>query len=165
MRRIAIILCLIPVFAAFMRPTDFRPTASAGSPIQPSSAPAVAAENGPKIVEDNMHEFMEYVFQPTYRRLKESIASEPTDNKGWKAIKSDALILAESCNLLFVRQPEEDSADWTRHAAASRDAGAGLYAAAREKNFASASQAWKKMLTNCNSCHQQFEEGRHILTP
>ena len=42
-----------------------------------------------KAVEPSMHEFMEYVFQPTYPRLKHSMMAVPADNKGWKAIKSD----------------------------------------------------------------------------
>lgn len=116
-------------------------------------------------VEDSMHEFMEYVFQPTYRRLKESMKAAPADNAGWKAVKSDSLILAESCNLLFSRAPEEDAADWNRHAAASKAAGADLYKAAREKNFDTAATAYRTMLNHCNDCHKQFEEGRHILQP
>ncbi len=35
-------------------------------------------------VEDSMHEFMEYVFQPTYLRLKQSMAAAPADNKDGK---------------------------------------------------------------------------------
>lgn len=119
----------------------------------------------PKIVEDSMHEFMEYVFQPTYRRLKVSMAETPADNKGWKAIKSDSLILAESCNLLFVRKPDHDADAWAAHAAASREDGAALYKAAREKDFKMASSAYRSMLKNCNACHRQFEDGRHILEP
>ena len=112
-----------------------------------------------------MHEFMEYVFQPTYRRLKASMASAPEDNQGWKAIKSDSLILAESCNLLFVRTPDEDGADWDRHATASRNHGAALYRAARAKDFDKATTSYTAMLNNCNACHRQFEDGRHILKP
>jgi hypothetical protein len=125
--------------------------------------PAVADKA--EIVEDSMHEFMEYVFQPTYRRLKVAMASEPQDNAGWKAIKSDSLILAESCNLLFVRTPEEDGADWDKYAAASRNDGGALYQAARAKDFAKATTAYKSMLDNCNACHRQFEDGKHILAP
>jgi hypothetical protein len=108
---------------------------------------------------------MEYVFQPTYRRLKVSMAQEPADNSGWKAIKSDSLILAESCNLLFARTPDEDGADWNKHAAASRTDGAALYQAARAKDFAKATASYKAMLENCNACHRQFENGKHILQP
>ena len=129
-----------------------------------SNSPVSAADEA-KIVEDSMHEFMEYVFQPTYKRLKVSMAAEPADNAGWKAVKSDSLILAESCNLLFVRKPDENAADWAKHAVASRDAGAELYKAAREKKFEPATAAYKMMLDNCNACHRQFEKGRHILTP
>ncbi|MEJ7592281.1 MAG: hypothetical protein WKF77_12090 [Planctomycetaceae bacterium] len=116
-------------------------------------------------VEDSMHEFMEYVFQPTYLRLKASMAAAPIDNKGWKAVKSDALILAESCNLLFVRKPDEHGDDWAKHATASKTHGAELYKAAKEKNFEAATTAYKMMLNNCNACHKQFEDGKHILQP
>src|SRR5262245_18130875 len=62
-----------------------------------------------KPVESDMHESMEYVFEPTYKRLKPAMASAPADNKGWKAIKADSLILAESGNLLLIRQPDKDA--------------------------------------------------------
>lgn len=117
------------------------------------------------IVEDSMHEFMEYVFQPTYKRLKVSMATEPTNRNGWKAIKSDSLILAESCNLLFVRAPDHDVEDWNKHTVKSREDGAKLYKAAGAKQFQEATAAYKSMLDNCNTCHRQFEKGRHILTP
>ena len=125
----------------------------------------VASTDEAAPVEDSMHEFMEYVFQPTYLRLKASMAVAPADNKGWKAVKSDSLILAESCNLLFVRKPDEHREDWTRHATASKTHGAELYKAAKEKNFAAATTAYRTMLNNCNACHKQFEDGKHILQP
>lgn len=126
---------------------------------------AVLAADGPEVVEDSMHEFMEYVFQPTYRRLKVTMAGAPADNAGWKAMKSDSLILAESCNLLFDRAPEENATDWARHAVASRTSGSNLYQAARTKDFTAAAAAYNQMLENCNACHRQFENGKHILTP
>lgn len=126
-------------------------------------APAIVEDVVP--VEESMHEFMEYVFQPAYQRLKPALATAPADNKGWKAIKGDSLTLAESCNLLFGRAPEEGAADWKKHAAASRDGGAKLYAAAKSKDFAATQAAWKGMLESCNACHKQFENGKHILQP
>ncbi len=116
-------------------------------------------------VEESMHEFMEYVFQPAYKRLKTAMATAPTDNAGWKAIKADSLTLAESCNLLPGRKPEENAADWVKHSVAARTQGAALYTAAKMKNFETATTAWKAMLDQCNACHKQFEEGRHILQP
>ena len=129
-------------------------------------SPVISPSEGDVVpVEDSMHEFMEYVFQPTYLRLKQSMAAAPADNKGWKAIKSDSLILAESCNLLFGRKPAEHGEDWLKHATASKEFGVKLYGAAKAKKFDDATAAYKTMLDNCNACHKQFEEGKHILQP
>lgn len=119
----------------------------------------------PRPVEDDMHEFMEYVFQPTYGRLKATMASEPMDNQGWKAIKADSLILAEGGNLLLFRGPEDQRDDWTGHAADVRDLGGSFYRAAQQKDFAAARKSYQSMLNSCNACHQQFADGEHQLKP
>jgi hypothetical protein len=139
---------------------------SSNAPVTAGYAPRTSPIDGEVVpVEDSMHEFMEYVFQPTYLRLKQSMAAAPADNKGWKAVKSDALILAESCNLLYGRAPKEHGEDWVKHATASKEHGAKLYGAARAKDFEAATSAWKTMLDSCNACHKQFENGKHILQP
>ena len=139
-------------------------TAAANYNARPATTQPTAAEEVVP-VEDSMHEFMEYVFQPTYKRLKVSMAAAPADNNGWNAVKSDALILAESCNLLLGRKPDNDGDDWVKHAIASKNAGAELYQAARAKNYEAASTSYRKMLDNCNACHRQLEDGKHILQP
>jgi len=116
-------------------------------------------------VEDDMHEFMEYVFQPPYKRLKAALASEPADKNAWKIIKSDSLILAESANLLLSRLPDEDGNDWISHAIAVRSAGSDVYQAAKKRDYGVTRSSFGSMLTKCNACHQQFEDGKHILTP
>lgn len=143
--------CLLAALAPNMSGTAWSGPAAPADDVQP--------------VEDSMHEFMEYVFQPTYLRLKATMAAAPADNKGWKAIKADSLVLAESCNLLFSRAPEGSAADWIAHAKASREKGGALYAAGKAKDFAAATTAWKTMLESCNACHKQFEDGKHILQP
>jgi hypothetical protein len=126
---------------------------------------SLVASGEVKPIDVNMHDFMEGVFQAPYKRLKIAMAQEPKDNAAWKAIRSDALILAEGGNLLLSRQPEENKADWIQHSELSRDAGGEFVAAAKKKDFAAAKVAYEKMLTHCNDCHKQFEEGKHILTP
>lgn len=163
MKIVKISLCL--VLTAAVGTALLQQVSQADNRYVVTAAPVPAAADKAEIVEDSMHEFMEYVFQPTYRRLKVTMAAEPQDNAGWKAMKSDALILAESCNLLFERTPEEDGDDWNRHSAASRNDGGALYQAARSKDFAKATTAYKSMLDNCNACHRQFEDGKHILAP
>jgi len=112
-----------------------------------------------------MHDFMEGVFQSPYRRLKVAMAEEPKDSAGWKAIRSDSLILAEGGNLLLLRLPEKDIDSWTAHSIDTRNAGAELVTAAKAKNFTEARKAYESMLNHCNACHRQFENGKHILAP
>lgn len=132
---------------------------------EPVPATFDEGDAGVQPVEPSMHEFMEYVFQPAYLRLKESLKSAPASNTAWRPVKSDALILAESCNLLLSRRPEEHGDDWVRHAVASRTRGAEFYAAAKARNFDQAVSTFGTMLESCNACHRQFEEGKHILKP
>jgi hypothetical protein len=131
----------------------------------PNEAGAAAGAAAGAPVEPDMHEFMEYVFQPTYLRLKSQMAADPADNAAWKAIKADALTLAEGGNLLLIRQPEDDRADWARHSVQVRDAGGQLYRAAQAKDAQSTRKHYQAMLTRCNACHKQFAGGEYQLEP
>ncbi len=116
-------------------------------------------------VEKDMHEFMEYVFQPTYKRLKAAMASEPADNGTWKTIKSDALILAEGGNLLLIRKPHQHTDAWVDHSVDVRTLGGKLYQAARKKDYSEARKQYTSMILKCNSCHNAFAHGEHQLKP
>jgi hypothetical protein len=133
--------------------------------IASQSACAADPPHGPQIVEESMHEFMEYVFEPSFKRLKAGMAVESKDAAAWKGIKGEALALAESSNLLFARAPKEGAADWAGHASAARAEAARLYQTAKAKDAAAAKEAYGTMLTKCNACHKQFAKGKHQLAP
>lgn len=122
-----------------------------------------AAEMVP--VDTNMHDLMEGMFQAPYRRLKESIAMEPKDNNGWRAVRSDVLILAEGSNLLVLRKQEKDQAKWDEYSLASKQAGEMAFKSAKKKNYADTRKAYESMLVHCNDCHKTFAEGKHQLAP
>ena len=112
-----------------------------------------------------MHEFMEYFFQPAYKRLKPLMATEPADKNAWKGIKADALILAEGGNLLLLRSPTDDAATWSELSAAVRESGGKVYEAAKKKDYKAARQHYEVMLNKCNACHDKFADGEHQLSP
>jgi len=149
-----LVMCLLCV--------SFRAMARVIAADEPAKAPPASA---PAPVPVSMHDFMEGVFQSPYRRLKVAMAEEPKDSAGWKAIRSDSLILAEGGNLLLLRLPEKDTDSWTAHSIDTRSAGAELVTAAKAKNFTEARKAYESMLNHCNACHRQFENGKHILAP
>jgi hypothetical protein len=126
-----------------------------------------AARPVPQMVEADMHHFMEYLFEPAYLRLQESMAAAPADNAGWKAIKGDSLLLAEASNLLFARVPKKDAAAWKQIAADVRALGASLYAGAKkkDKDYPAARGSYEAMIHRCNACHEQFHKGKPVLKP
>lgn len=114
---------------------------------------------------DNMHHLMEYVFEPSYKRLKVSMAAEPADKAAWKEVKGDSLTLAEATNLLFQRLPEENQPDWRKLAVSTRAKGFELYQAARARDYTAAAEAYRSMLKSCNACHDKFADGDYQLEP
>lgn len=117
-------------------------------------------------VEDDMHEFMEYSFEPFYKQLRQSMQAAPTDGKGWKPIKANSLVLAENGNLLMMRGPEDDTrARWNQLSVELRAEGKLLYQQAKKRDFAKASQHYKTFIAKCNACHKEFADGEHMLKP
>lgn len=142
-------------FLAYLTTSD----ATIGAPQANSSAVR------PHPVDDDMHHFMEYVFEPNYKRLKAAMADDPLDMKAWKAIKGDALTLAECANLLLMRAPDEDPDQWRMLSIAVRTHGGELYQAARNSDENAARRSYDNMLNNCNTCHRNFAGGEHQLQP
>ena len=131
----------------------------------PTTAAAQAGkEKSAAPVEDDMHEFMEYVFEPTYLRLKEQMAVEKKDRPVWKKIKSDALILAEGGNLTLMCSAN-DSPEWAEFWHFGGEFGGQLYQAAKKNDAAAASKNYTAMLGQCNACHKKFAGGKHQLKP
>jgi len=124
-----------------------------------------AADNDIQPVDEDMHHFMEYVFEPNYKRLKAAMATEPADKQAWKGIKGDALTLAECANLLAMRTPKEGGYGWKPFSLQVRGHGSQLYQAARKSDYAGARKAYTSMLQQCNACHKKFADGEHQLTP
>lgn len=131
---------------------------------QDKAEPAANPEAIPVPVDDDMHHLMEYVFEPAYKRLKKSVATEPKDKAGWSAIKEDTLTLAESSNLLLHRLPEEDQKDWIKMAVEVRTEGGKLYQSARAKKFDQVTVEFSRLLKSCNACHDKFADGEHQLS-
>lgn len=114
-------------------------------------------------VETSMHEFMEYMFEPGFKRLKASMANDEPDRQAWKAIKGDSLVLAEASNLLLMRIPEEDSDAWRENAEYVRAHGKALYEAAKAQERGKAVESYRAMIDNCNRCHDSHADGEYQL--
>lgn len=118
-------------------------------------------------VEDDMHEFMEYAFEPFFKDLRTSMKAEPADKKAWKPVKANSLILAENGNLLMMRGPKDgvEKQEWNALAADLREHGRLLYKQAKKRDYALARKHYEAFITKCNACHEKFADGEHMLKP
>ena len=118
-----------------------------------------------KPVEGDMHEFMGHLYEPTYKRLRQSLASKPASEEAWKNVASDALILAEGGNLLLTRSFDATDDAWESNAAGIRTFGTSVYRSAREKDYTNVLFYYQHMIEQCNDCHREFGSGDMRLEP
>lgn len=116
-------------------------------------------------VEADVHEFMEYAFEPFFHTLKSALEGAPADKNAWKSVKANALVLAENGNLLMLRGPEENSTAWNRLATEMRDQGKQLYQAAKKRDYSASRQQYERFVEKCNACHHEFADGEHLQKP
>jgi hypothetical protein len=83
-------------------------------------------------------------------------ADPPREAKDWIALRAQALLLAESGNLLLIGTRARDEDEWARQAAALRDAAEGAAKAAAAKDATALSDAGERVYETCEQCHQQY---------
>ena len=150
-------LCIATVFTVILGLVMMPSTHAADEDVKP------AGKMQP--VEDDVHEFMEYAFEPFFHELKKSLAAPPKDKRAWVPVKANSLILAENGNLLMLRGPDEGKAAWNQLSVELRDQGKLLYQAAKKRDFETARRHYEVFVSKCNACHQKFAEGEHIQKP
>ncbi len=101
---------------------------------------------------------MEGLTKPNFDALGKLLKEKPADAAGWTFARGQALLLAESGNLLMMRPPKTRAAQdaWMANAVEMRTAAAKLAKAAGEKEYATARAALASVANACNRCHQAF---------
>ena len=152
-------LCVQPTSALLASPS---PSPNEQQPAAQSQDSNQLAELVP--VEPEVHDFMEYVFEPVYDRLKKALSEEPNE-EAWESITSGSLTLAEGANLVLIRKRDNAPQEWAKHATDVRQAGSEFYDAAKAKDYAGAKRGFQQLLNECNACHDRFAGGRPNLQP
>jgi hypothetical protein len=114
----------------------------------------------------NVRELHELLISPASDAVFNVAGNPPSEAKAWTAARNQALLLAESGNLLMVGARVRDSGNWMKMSRAMVDA-AVLAAAAAEKKDAMALEAAGDALTiTCMNCHQPYrDQGRQMGAP
>lgn len=126
-------------------------------PVAQSQPGAGKAAPKPEPVADTKL-LMEGLAGPNMRGLGRLLREKPENAEAWGFARGQALLLAETGNLLLIRPPRaaDAQAGWLGHAADLRDAADKLARAAAAKDYAKSRAALAGVANVCNRCHQGF---------
>jgi hypothetical protein len=80
----------------------------------------------------------------------------PKTEKDWNDLQAQALMLAESGNLLMMGRRVRDQGDWIKESQEMVDVGAAAYKAALAKDLSGIVALNQRLNDACVTCHQQY---------
>jgi len=80
----------------------------------------------------------------------------PKDDKEWAVIQNNALLLAESGNLLIIPGRAKDDGEWIKDSRLLTDAGAAALKAANTKDIDEVAVVGDQILAACSACHHKY---------
>ena len=107
---------------------------------------------------------MEGLAQSNYRGLEGLLKKEPADSEAWAFARGQALLIAETGNLLLLRPPRtaEGQDAWFQRATDLRNAAAALARSAGAQDYARSRAGLADVANSCNRCHQTFRVATRI---
>jgi hypothetical protein len=101
---------------------------------------------------------MEALAHPNFRGLEKILRQKPKDSEAWTFARGQALLIAETGNLLLLRPPRTVKAQpaWFTLATDLRSTARDLAKSAAERNFEGSRAGFVRVANACNRCHQSF---------
>jgi cytochrome c556 len=104
----------------------------------------------------SMSQLMINIIYPTSDAIFYVDRDTPKTDADWNALANQALMLAESGNLLMMPGRARDQENWIRDSKMMVDAGAAAFKAARAKNIEAVRAVNDQLYQSCVTCHQQY---------
>jgi hypothetical protein len=100
---------------------------------------------------------MEGLAHANFRGLERLLAQKPADAQTWTFARGQALLIAETANLLMLRPPKsQGQAVWFDRAAELRSSAKELATTLASQEFEKSKTGLISMAGKCNRCHQSF---------
>jgi hypothetical protein len=100
---------------------------------------------------------MEGIAQPNFRALEGQLKQKPESLEAWTFARGQALLIAETGNLLLLRPPRNEGRDtWQMRATELRDSATALARTLAQRDLESSRKALSGVANACNRCHQSF---------
>ena len=104
----------------------------------------------------SMSDLMVKIIYPTSDALFYIESRTPKSDAEWTTLEGQALMLAETANLLMMPGRARDQQQWMADARLMLDAGAAAVKAAKTKNVDAISALSDQLLESCTSCHKHY---------
>ncbi|MBY0527936.1 MAG: cytochrome c [Gemmataceae bacterium] len=131
----------------------------------PGQQPAPPARTTPRlepVAETRL--LMEGLAQSNFRGLERMLTRKPEDAESWAFARGQALLLAETANLLMLRPPRNSGQDaWMDRAMDLRAAAGRLARAAADNDYERSRAGLGEVANTCNRCHQAFRVTTRIV--
>jgi hypothetical protein len=129
------------------------------------AAIALAQSPAPFQAVGNMSQLMIDVIYPTSDAIFYVERTPPKNEQDWSVLRTNALTLAESGNLLMMGTRARDQGDWIKDAKLLVDAGNAAYKAARAKDLNAVVAVNDQLYAACVTCHQQYRPNYRTRLP
>ena len=120
--------------------------------------PVPDSGGGPQPV-GTMSEVMVHLIYPTSNAIFYILTRTPTSTAEWGQLEGQALMLAESANLLMMPSRARGREQWIEDARLLLDAGEAALKAAQDRDVEALSELNEQLYQSCITCHQNFRPG------
>ena len=131
-------------------------TLSAQAPAAPK---APAPGRPPTRNVGSMSDLMVKIIYPASDALFYIESRTPTTDAEWTVLEGQALMVAESANLLMLPGRARDQKQWMADAKLMLEAGAAAVKAAKTKNVDGIVALSDQLMESCTSCHKNYRPG------
>ena len=121
----------------------------------PSPRPKATAPRLVPVAETRL--IMEGINQPNFQGLEKLLQNKELDAEGWKFARGQALLIAESGNLLMMRPPRSSGQEaWMKAGTELRDAASNFARTLATRDLQRSRAGLTQLANACNKCHQSF---------
>jgi cytochrome c553 len=120
----------------------------------------VMAQSPPFAPVATISEIMDAITLPYSDALLYIQRNPPKDDKDWETLQMQALMLAESGNLLMMKGRAKNQGQWMKDARLLVDAGVAAVKATRAKDMQAVLALNDQIVNSCVTCHMKFRSGR-----
>jgi hypothetical protein len=103
-----------------------------------------------------MSDLMVKIIYPASDALFYIESRTPKTDSEWTALEGQALMVAESANLLMMPGRARDQKQWMADAKLMLDAGAEAVAAAKKKDVEAIAALSDRLMESCTTCHKNY---------